>query len=202
MRSALSIVTLTLLASVGCGSVTPDVPSSDAGSTNDGTTEATTPVVDAASDVETASDASVVDAAAPDATAPCNGPSVCTSGVMVAPTVVGTSSAPGTACIACHTSKSLGVKLAVGGTIYPTCRELDYCRGVAGVTVKLTGANAQTLSMVTNAAGNFTATATVLTTPYSATISFNGKERTAKTAHADFDCNGCHSAANGRLMAP
>jgi hypothetical protein len=71
---------------------------------------------------------------------------------------------PGEDCVGCHLQND-GPQLMAGGTIYPsTLREsemvfgqpqADYCFGVEGVTVTITGADGEVFVRQTNRAGNF-----------------------------------------------
>lgn len=132
----------------------------------------------------------------------------CTSGASwTAGTTGGALHFPGRACVACHLSGG-GPTWTVGGTVYPTAHEPDDCAGAGGAIVELTDANGKVVTKTTNANGSFLLSGTGLAAPYAAVVRApDGGARASTTPHADFDCNGCHSAlgasgAQGRLRTP
>jgi hypothetical protein len=132
------------------------------------------------------------------------------SGTTVTATVGRPTDQPGSACIACHTTRG-GPRWTFAGTIYPTGHEPTLCTGVNGVgsvTVVLTDTNGATQTLAVNAVGNFFGNATVAS-PFSAKIVRAGLERASTAPHtaAMGDCNTCHSqggtsGARGRLVGP
>jgi hypothetical protein len=121
---------------------------------------------------------------------------------------------PGRACIACHTAGAgflnlqHGPSFTLAGTVYPSAHEPDDCNGAAGsgVSVVVTGAAGQSLTLTPNAVGNFTSLARVAL-PYMVEIRAAGRVRAAATPHQNGDCNSCHSqqgqqGAPGRLLIP
>ena len=65
---------------------------------------------------------------------------------------------PGRACIACHSTMN-GPDLTIAGTVYPTAHEPDLCYGADGsndVSVVITGADGQTVTLTPILSGNFT----------------------------------------------
>jgi len=64
----------------------------------------------------------------------------------------------------------------------------------------------RTVTLTPNAAGNFTYTG-ALTTPYTAKVTYQGRERIMPAAQTSGDCNSCHtqngtSGAPGRITLP
>lgn len=115
---------------------------------------------------------------------------------------------PGRACLACHATMH-GPALSIAGTVYPTAHEPDLCDGAdlaSGGSVVITGADGQTLMLQPNAAGNFETGAHVAI-PFTAKITYAGRERAMSDSQTSGDCNGCHtqdgaSGAPGRIMLP
>jgi mono/diheme cytochrome c family protein len=115
---------------------------------------------------------------------------------------------PGRACINCHTSLAPREKFAFAGTVFTDLHTKDLCSGAppAGGQVQLIGADGQTLTLGTSAAGNFY-TFSTLQMPYTAKVIFNGKQRMMTTPQVEGDCNTCHteqgiSNAPGRIIWP
>ena len=110
--------------------------------------------------------------------------------------------APGYACLGCH-------PFSVGGTLFPTAHEPNNCDGATasgGVSVVITGANGQTLTLTPNAAGNFYSTTTI-STPFTAKVVSNNGVRMMIASQTSGDCNSCHTPAGtngapGRIMPP
>jgi hypothetical protein len=143
------------------------------------------------------------------------------NGLGVSPQVCSTSSAigagesalmePGGDCIGCHSSGE-GPAFTVAGTVMAALHDDTNCSGVAGVTVRLTGADGNQIEVTTNATGNLSYRHTGaggLTFPFYAEVSRNGATvamLTPRTA-AETSCNACHTAggangAPGRIVAP
>lgn len=165
--------------------------------------------VDAGSPIK---DAGAVDAGgAGDAGNPYNTPSRCTSNTRWTSGDRGSAQMhPGRACITCHTGGLIprGPRFAFAGTLFPSAHEPDDCNGQngSGVTIKLKGANGQTVTLTPNQVGNFYGT-TSLTLPYTAEITYQGRTRSMLTPQTSGDCNSCHTeqgsnSAPGRIMLP
>ena len=111
---------------------------------------------------------------------------------------------PGQACIACHTKSGGEAPIfALGGTVYPTAHEPDNCNGgtVATMsTVVITGADGKSITLTPNAAGNFSYRG-ALAKPYTAKVSYMGRERAMIASQTSGDCNACHTVM-GAMMAP
>lgn len=111
---------------------------------------------------------------------------------------------PGMDCVGCHTSRGEGPRFTVAGTVYGGPNAGDDCFGVAGLTVRLTGADGTVAELPTNGAGNFTTRASVKA-PYTAELVRAGavvaKMQTPQSSGA---CNSCHQAngSPGRILAP
>jgi hypothetical protein len=128
---------------------------------------------------------------------------------------------PGGACINCHRNNGGGEdsggdddddapQFVIAGTVYPTAHEPNDCNGgpAGGGTAQviLTGANGQTVTLTTNAAGNFFTTAAV-SFPFRAQVVYQGRVRAMSAAQSNGDCNSCHTVngangAPGRIMLP
>ncbi|MEY4513123.1 MAG: hypothetical protein RLZZ450_5245 [Pseudomonadota bacterium] len=114
---------------------------------------------------------------------------------------------PGDACISCH-SRGEGPKFALAGTLYPSAHEPNDCNGTnpAGASVVVTDANGTEHTLTPNAAGNFYLSS-LIKTPYTAKLTYQGRTRAMAAKQTDGDCNSCHSesgdkGAPGRLMLP
>ena len=134
--------------------------------------------------------------------------STCTSGTTWTGGNNGSASmTPGQACIGCHAAAGGEAPLfTIAGTVYPTANEPNDCNGIANVTVVITDANGQQLTLLTNKAGNFSSQAAI-TPPYQAKVVSGAKERAMMSSQTSGDCNTCHTAtgvggAPGRIMSP
>jgi len=117
---------------------------------------------------------------------------------------------PGGECIGCHSSGE-GPSFTVAGTVMAALRDDTNCQGLAGITVRLTGADGHQVDLQTNASGNFYLRAGqgALAFPYHAEVIHNGTSIAMVSARtqAETDCNSCHTAAGanaapGRIVAP
>lgn len=116
---------------------------------------------------------------------------------------------PGMACINCHATGGEGPRFAVAGTVYPSAHEPDLCNGVngtGGARVVITGANGASITLTPNAAGNFSYEGTIAT-PYTAKVTYMGRERAMGATQTSGDCNACHTqtgamSAPGRILLP
>jgi hypothetical protein len=111
---------------------------------------------------------------------------------------------PGTACVACHAaSGGEAPGFAIAGTLFPSAHEPDLCNGgsvTTGARVVITGANGQAVTLTPNASGNFQYRG-ALATPYTAKVTFMGRERIMLEPQTSGDCNACHTQA-GTMKAP
>jgi hypothetical protein len=115
---------------------------------------------------------------------------------------------PGMACIACHATMH-GPDLTIAGTVYPTAHEPDLCfgaDGTNGVSVVITGADGRTITLTPTPSGNFHLGAGVMM-PFTAKVTYQGRERAMTAAQTTGDCNGCHTQAGansapGRITLP
>ena len=113
---------------------------------------------------------------------------------------------PGWDCNNCHRSNGEGPMFSIDGTVMPGVHEADGCGGTAGATVRITDANGVVHELGTTQTGNFYTTARIAT-PYTATVSYGGRELAMVTPQSDGDCNSCHSVegtggAPGRIYEP
>ena len=116
---------------------------------------------------------------------------------------------PGGDCIGCHASGE-GPGFVIAGTVMNALRDDTNCAGVAGVTVRITGSDGQSVEMVTNEVGNFyLQPPAAIVFPYMAEISRGGVTVPMLTPRAsgETDCASCHTAAGaflapGRIVAP
>jgi hypothetical protein len=132
-------------------------------------------------------------------------PVVCTSKSMWTRGNSGSHSMdPGQACIACHSMTGGEAPLfALGGTVYPTAHEPDNCNGgavAAMARVEITGADKKVVTLTPDASGNFSYQG-ALAKPYTAKVTYMGRERAMIAAQSSGDCNACHTQA-GAMMAP
>jgi cytochrome c553 len=141
---------------------------------------------------------------------PLGTPPRCTSGTTWTGGNNGSSSMnPGRACVACHRNQEEAPLFTIAGTLYPTGHEPDLCNGVNGTTgarVVIVDAANRTVTLTPNAAGNFTYSGSV-TAPYSAKVTYQGRERIMPVRQTNGDCNSCHtqngtSGAPGRITLP
>ncbi len=112
---------------------------------------------------------------------------------------------PGGDCIFCHASDE-GPRYTIAGTVMGALDDDDRCAGVDGVTVEITDANGQVISLTTNAVGNFFYQGE-LASPYSAKVRRGDQEVAMASAQSSGDCASCHTAqgvsgAPGRIVAP
>jgi hypothetical protein len=133
---------------------------------------------------------------------PFNTPVKCTSGKTYT-SGYGPTMEPGYSCYNCH-----GLQFTVGGTVYPTAHEPDYCDGVdvQGATVVLTDAQNNKIALTPNSVGNFYSDQTVVM-PFTAVVSYQGKSNAMTTPQTNADCNFCHTqggdnCAPGRIVLP
>ena len=158
---------------------------------------------------------------------PYDTPDVCTSNITWAGgqqdwgNYPATAMHPGDKCIDCHTHPGNyglpdnGPSLWFGGTVYPTAHEFDECFGINGkqdpMTVEITDANNQVVTVSVGVSGNFYkrkgSATTPIAFPIKAKVIAGGKTRAMSQAVATGDCNSCHtihgaSDAPGRIMAP
>ena len=113
---------------------------------------------------------------------------------------------PGRDCNGCH-GKGVARVFDVVGTIYDVPHEKDECFGIPDVTVRLQGADARVLELVTNDAGNLEREQADVASPYTVVLELEGRQLTGVTPHDDLDCAGCHTregerGAAGRILAP
>jgi hypothetical protein len=117
---------------------------------------------------------------------------------------------PGLACISCHAGTGgEAPQFTIAGTVYPTGHEPNLCNGANGTNgarVVIVDAANRTVTLTPNAAGNFTYTGAI-TTPYTAKVTYQGRERIMPAAQTSGDCNACHtqngtSGAPGRITLP
>jgi hypothetical protein len=107
---------------------------------------------------------------------------------------------PGDACGNCHS-------FFIAGTVYPTAHEPLLCDGTSSpTTVIITDASGATTDLTTSSVGNFYSN-TVVQTPFTAKIYYNGLVREMTTPQVNGDCNSCHTEAGtngapGRIMLP
>lgn len=79
--------------------------------------------------------------------------------------------------------------------------------GVAGVVLELTDADGVITTVTSNSAGNFVVLETTIATPYTAKLTYEGRERVMATPQTELSCNACHTetganGAPGRILAP
>jgi hypothetical protein len=133
----------------------------------------------------------------------------CTSGTMWTGANRGsTDMNPGRACITCHSTMN-GPALTIGGTVYPSAHEPDLCNGANGsngARVVITGADGQTQTLTPGVSGNFNSR-TRVALPFTAKVTYMGRERAMVASQMSGDCNSCHTqngtnGAPGRILLP
>ncbi|MFM2069171.1 MAG: hypothetical protein RLZZ584_4080 [Pseudomonadota bacterium] len=110
---------------------------------------------------------------------------------------------PGEDCVACHRAGGSAAEhpFSIGGTIYASA-QAPAGAGIAGVTVVVTDARGQTVTMTTNAAGNFYSTAALAMPLQAAHVVRDGVRRSMGTSSFAGACASCHSpTATGRIYA-
>lgn len=118
----------------------------------------------------------------------------------------GPSMEPGGDCISCHSREGEGPRYKIAGTVMGASNDDDRCAGIDGVTVEITGADGQVVTIDTNGVGNFFYNGP-LSTPYTAKVVRGGSQLAMTTPQADGNCASCHTAegangAPGRILAP
>ncbi len=98
------------------------------------------------------------------------------------------------------------------GTVYPTLHEPNDCVGAnptsyAGVQVVVTDSQGNATSMTPNSSGNFMGSPGSLALPFTAKVTYQGREIAMKTPQTNGDCNSCHTetglnGAPGRITLP
>jgi hypothetical protein len=141
---------------------------------------------------------------------PLNADPTCTSGRMW--TLLDRGSPlmhPGQACIECH--QRMGVRdpaasrMTIAGTVFPTGHEPNDCNGApgttdGGLTVEVTDAMGNVVTMTPNSVGNFSST-TAITPPLTALVRSSVATRRMVGEVMTGDCNSCHTQM-GDMMAP
>jgi hypothetical protein len=112
---------------------------------------------------------------------------------------------PGEDCIGCH-SAGEGPDFEIAGTVMPAYDEPSDCKGVDGVTVRVTDATGHVKTLLTNAAGNFY-TLDPIVPPYTVELDAGGVTSQIYSPQTETDCMVCHTAtgkngAPGRIVAP
>ncbi len=95
---------------------------------------------------------------------------------------------PGHACGSCH-GLAAAPAFGAAGTVYAGEAAAGGA-GLEGATLEITDDDGQTVSLVTNEAGNFYTT-TILTPPLQVTVSSDGARASMSDAPTG-DCNRCH----------
>lgn len=145
-------------------------------------------------------------------TGTCGSQSVCTSG-QNATSHESARMDPGQACISCHQSSGGEAPMYMFmGTVYPTVHEPDGCIGAtptsyAGVQVVIVDAQGNSFPMTPNSSGNFLASPGGVQLPFTAKVTYQGREIDMVTPQTNGDCNSCHTetgtnGAPGRIMLP
>jgi cytochrome c553 len=119
---------------------------------------------------------------------------------------------PGRSCVQCHAETNDPAQApfyAFAGTVMRAEHEADDCRGVASITVIVTGADGSEVEMQGNSAGNFWLAPEIqVLMPYTARIVDSaGNERVQQNPVDNGDCASCHTQAGtngaaGRLIPP
>jgi hypothetical protein len=138
--------------------------------------------------------------------------SVCTSG-LAGPGGEGSSRMlPGEACISCHSNGGEGPIETFMGTLFPTVHEPNDCVGASstdysGAQVIVIDAQGKQFAMTPNSSGNFMGSPGSFAMPFTAKVTYQGREIAMVTPQMDGDCNRCHTelganGAPGRVHLP
>jgi hypothetical protein len=156
-----------------------------------------------------------VDAGPPDTTF--QGAPICASGQFAPPWTGDGSSdmTPGEACVKCHQQQGGEAPgWLFGGTVFDTGKVKDLCLPPAAIDltaalVVVHDANGVDHTMKVDYVGNFHSSNNggAIATPYTAKVTYMGKERVMLTQQTSGDCNTCHTAtgknnAPGRIALP
>ncbi len=100
---------------------------------------------------------------------------------------------PGEACLKCHGpgGEAEDEPFSFAGTVF---RDGSGADGSEGVSISVTDANNKTVTVTSNAVGNFFSE-DALAKPLTVTMTKGSKSSTMSTGAASGDCNDCHSAA-------
>ena len=100
----------------------------------------------------------------------------------------------GQACMGCHSgaNPSAGINMTLAGTMYTSATSTT---PVVGATIKVTGANGTTITMVTGSNGDFYSTAAI-TFPATVMASKCPNTQTMPAQATSGNCNqsGCHTS--------
>ena len=114
---------------------------------------------------------------------------------------------PGANCLRCHSAsgEAKSRPFSFGGTVFPAA-DSGACEGVAGVTIRVTDAKGKTVTVVSNAVGNFWS-AEPLEAPLSMEAELEGRVAKMPGTAPTGGCALCHSwpdavSASGRIRAP
>lgn len=114
--------------------------------------------------------------------------------------------APGQDCLACHRMGGVAKKpYTVAGTVFPA-PDASVMAGVAGAQVVIADASGNTLTLVSNEAGNFF-TGDAVAFPASVEVRFAGRVAAKASPLTSGACNSCHTlppayGAAGRIAVP
>ncbi|MEW6431229.1 MAG: hypothetical protein AB1730_06935 [Myxococcota bacterium] len=114
---------------------------------------------------------------------------------------------PGNNCLRCHAAGGEAARkpFSVGGTVFPS-GDAGLCDGVEGVTIRVTDTNGKSVTLVSNAVGNFWS-AEPLEPPLSISAERDGRVLAMPVTTPTGGCALCHSwpdpvSATGRIRAP
>jgi hypothetical protein len=114
---------------------------------------------------------------------------------------------PGTNCLRCHQSSGSAARVpfSVGGTIFPK-KDSTACSGVSGVTIQVTDKNGKSISLLSNAVGNFYSTEK-MEPPLKMEAMLEGRTQVMPGTSPTGGCALCHSwpdavSALGRIRVP
>jgi hypothetical protein len=110
---------------------------------------------------------------------------------------------PGSDCLSCHRAGGAdeAPPWTAAGTVFS---DVDGTDGLAGVTVRITGADDAVLELTTNAVGNFW-TKAAIATPFHAEVADRAASAQMVAVQTTGACNSCHNcggAAGGKLTVP
>jgi hypothetical protein len=120
----------------------------------------------------------------------------------------GSTMRPGQDCMRCHGGGEEG--LALAGTVFGALHDQDDCYGNRSVVVEITENGGRVTRLTTNSTGNFYISSEEggsVSTPYTAKVLFEGRERLMVGPQTNTSCNYCHTEAGingapGRVVVP
>jgi hypothetical protein len=109
---------------------------------------------------------------------------------------------PGSDCMSCHEHSSGENAWSAAGTVYAGSSDAT---GASGVTVQITDAAGKTVTLTSNAAGNFYSSAALALPFAKVSVTRNGTTTEMRSSPTSGSCNSCHNPsgnAHAHILAP